>query len=435
MTDDDDELRWRLDVLKAQIEEGKIHIAPHLFEAFKQSLGAIRHGADGKVDLATVDRRVRSMSLVTAHVEQRRQAKQAMPLRDIQQAYFEFVEDTFGGAYKQMRDRNLDPHTFSLGASRDTDFVKRASSEIPVFIEALADFWVTAADATHYQIQDLQSNKGVFGGDLFPSYENNIASSAGLYLDTIVLADPFLRSKEVFSNASPEEAIRYMFKHGLSVLGYKELALANVDPPIVVIAPNQSSLDGRERDFLLRIGNEDALKHANATFLPQFGSPEELIEFGKSLDTIEKVVKELRDPTRLLFDTEWKGSPADQIERALKHRSNFVGIESPGIMAVGTCFGRMTQATDALFESRFLGGTPLIQAETSWRYLTWKLEYNASTDSERHTMLAIKGLQHAQENDMEWLGNIPPHALIEMRRTGALDEVRAILFKANMGSE
>jgi hypothetical protein len=41
----------------------------------------------------------------------------------------------------------------------------------------------------------------------------------------------------------------------------------------------------------------------------------------------------------------------------------------------------------------------------------------------------VRGLQTLASNEMRWLGGVPPEALIEVRKAGALGEVRGILSK------
>ena len=53
-----------------------------------------------------------------------------------------------------------------------------------------------------------------------------------MYVDTIVLPDPFLRSGIWFEKWSDEQKAHYLFKHALNLLQYKDLVLAEVDPPI-----------------------------------------------------------------------------------------------------------------------------------------------------------------------------------------------------------
>ena len=81
-----------------------------------------------------------------------------------------------------------------------------------------------------------------------------------------------------------------------------------------------------------------------------------------------------------LFDLEWQGAAQDQIARALAEQPELrmlVG-DRPGRVALAQAVGRMRQANDLLLRTQRLGGVPLIDAPTSWRYLQWKLEYDAT---------------------------------------------------------
>jgi len=71
-----------------------------------------------------------------------------------------------------------------------------------------------------------------------------------------------------------------------------------------------------------------------------------------------------------------------------------------------------------------------MDAATSWQYFVWKLEYDAERTSQEINMRdlhILRGLESLAENEMEWLGKVPPQALIELRKSGAMDEVRKIL--------
>jgi len=221
----------------------------------------------------------------------------------------------------------------------------------------------------------------------------------------------------------------YIVKHSINVLNYRDLATADLKNPIIAISPFRSSVDEDEFEFLKGITQADALKHAEALFGRPFETVEELWEFGDALTTPEAVVSAVVDKSRLLFDTEWSGTKEEQIARALKAEwATMTGDDNPGHLIVGQCFGRMGQATDLLLKSRYLMGTPLIDAPTSWQYFNWKLEYNSALSEDNLTHLhMVKGLQHVGETDAQWLGNIPPAALIEMRKEGAFEEIRSVL--------
>ena len=158
------------------------------------------------------------------------------------------------------------------------------------------------------------------------------------------------------------------------------------------------------------------------------------MEFCQQLDTIERAAAAVSDPARVLFDTEWEGSIAEQLERAAKTEaySSVVGTSSPGVILASQALGRMSTSNELLIKARRLRGTPIIDAPTSWQYFVWKLEYDADQSEEsaglRH-LHTVRGLQTLAANEMRWLGRVPPEALIELRKTGALGEVRGILGK------
>lgn len=424
----DDDLRWRLDLLKQALEENKISFAPHLLSEMRASLDAVRVESDGLVDLSTVDGRIRSMALAVAGFHHRDETKNLISLQEIQQRYFTFIEATFGEIYQTMIERGAHAQSMSWALSKHSGTVTQIQKIINPFIENLADFWSYAGESCEYHLQDVKRLKGVFGGDLFPSYTRNIASTSGLYLDTIILTDPFMNSRRMFEIWDTQTSVRFFVKHGLNVLTYKSLALSDINPPIVAIVPFRSSLDDEEADQVMQISEPDTIKHGSTLFGRDFSGIEELREFAAHLDTTEKAVAAIKRADRFLVDTEWKGSIAEQLVRVAAEQFSTIGNGNPGLFLFGQCTGRMRQATDILLKSRNLLGTPLISAETSWRYLNWKLEYDAAlTPYELLPLHVVRGLQRVGETDIEWIGNIPPDALIEMRREGAMDEIRAMI--------
>ena len=430
MSENEEELRWRLEVLKTKFDEGKIHIAEHLIDDFKKSLNAVHYGLDGKIDLKTVDGRVRSMALLANFMQNREDKKNKISLVDISNMYFELITKNFDFYKKEADKKGCNASQFADAVSKIPHFVSDMAPKIPEFIEALREFWEAVTDSSHFHIQDLSGSKAIYGGSLFPTYTKNIASAVGLYTDTIVLSDPFWSSRHIFEYGTQEEQVYYLIKHAINLLHYKELALAELASPIVLITPFKSSIDGQETDFLKRATEIDTLKHASVLYGRTFESMEALYRFSDVLDTPEKVAKELSQRNRLLFDMEWKGTTEEQIIRQLEGSWSkmFGGDDHAGKMVVNNCFGRLGQATDLLLKSRYLMGTPLIDAPTSWEYFNWKLEYNAALEADEIThMHMIKGLQSTSDIDAKWLGNIPPKALIEMRQQGAFEEIREVL--------
>lgn len=425
-------LQRRLQILKKQFEAGKIKITEGL--QVVESLKRVRHAPDGTVDLETVDGLVRSMALAVEAMHDREEIKQAISLAEIQTTYFKFLENNFGHFYEIMLERGLTPHDAGMALSRTQATIEELTKNLKGFLETIDEFWSQTADVAHAHVEDMHGTlKGVFGGDLFPSHSENIASKCGIYTDTLILPDPFLRSKHLFELGSPERQAYYLIKHALNLLQYKELACADITPPIVVVLPDMTALEDEEKQFFYRLGQTDAVTHAAKVFGRTFASFDELMGFAITLDTIERVEAEVADPNRVLFDTAWEGDFREKLNRATKDDfSALLRTTNPGIIVASQALGRMSTSNELLVKARRLRGTPIIDAPTSWQYFVWKLEYDAENmerDSQLPDLHVLRGLQSLAESDMEWLGKVPPEALIEIRKADALPEIRAVLAK------
>jgi hypothetical protein len=422
-------LRRRLKVLQEQFKAGKVKIAEGL--DVEKSLLAVSEGPDGEVDLSTVDGLVRSMALAVRAMHDRAELKKEASLSEIQNMYFKFIEDNFGQFYEMMLKQNLTPHDAGRALTQNEKSIEGFTENLDEFLNVIDQFWEGVGDIAHIHVEDMHGNiKGIFGGDLFPSHDENIASKCGIYTDTIVLPDPFLRSKHIFANYPKKDQAYYFIKHAMNILQYKDLACADVEVPIVAILPDQAALQEDERDFFHSLGKQDSLVHAGKLFNRKFDSFEELIEFAQELDTIERAVAEVGDKSRFLFDTEWTGDIASQLAQALESDHYKPFVDSPGILLASQSLGRMSVSNELLVKSRRLNGSPIIDAPTSWQYLVWKMEYDAEkaeNEMQSENLHVVKGLSDLANGEMQWLGNIPPESLIEIRKEGAMDEIRNIL--------
>jgi hypothetical protein len=403
----EERLQRRLQILKKQFEAGKITLAPGL--QVIESLKAVRSAPDGTVDLASVDGLVRSLALVVEVMHDREELKKSISLAEIQNTYFSFVERNFGQFYRIMLDRGLTPHDAGIALSRKESTIAELTKNLAGFLATIEEFWTHVGDAAHIHVEDMhEALKGVFGGDLFPSHEENIASKCGLYSDALILPDPFMRSKYLFERWSAEQKAYYLIKHALNLLQYRELACADLTPPIVVILPDRAALEENERDFINQLGLRDALTHAATIFGRPFESPDELFKYAGALQSVDKLIPAIKDPSRILFNTEWEGTLREKLQRAMTGQpAHLLQTDNPGIIVASEAVGRMGVCNELLIKARRLRGTPIIDAPTSWQYFVWKLEYDAA-QSERETNFSdlhvVRGLQRLAENEMEWNG-------------------------------
>ena len=155
-------LRRRLKILQEQLEAGKIRFAKDL--QIEKSLMDVRIGSDGEIDLDTVDGAVRSMALAITVIHDREELKKEVSLSEIQNMYFNFINDNFGGFYKIMRERGLTPHQAGLAARNSDDSIKELTQNLDEFLGLIEQFWKDFGEIAHIHVEDMHGNvKGVFG--------------------------------------------------------------------------------------------------------------------------------------------------------------------------------------------------------------------------------------------------------------------------------
>ncbi|EAS19461.1 hypothetical protein BBFL7_00006 [Flavobacteria bacterium BBFL7] len=430
-------VKARVLILKEYLEKGdkKINIVNKEDAVnFEESFRKIRFDSKGEPILETVDGRIRSLALVIEQVDHRDKMKSAISLEQIQEGYFNRIEGNFNHFYKIMLENNVSPHQVANVIAYGEQSIDHLDEVINPILKYLEEFWELVAESGYLHLEDdYDSIKAVFGGDLFPSNEENIASKCGIYTDTIILPCPFIRSRHMFKVWDKKQRVYYLLKHALNTLQYKELALAELDKPIVAILPDKEMMDEFAYEKISKLGEKDALYHAGKVFDRKFESIDELLDFGKSLDTIEKVTNEIKDRNRVLFDTEFKDSLELQIKNHTESDSaKAMRTNNPGVLVSMMGFGRMSVCNELLLKSSKVGGIPLIDAPTSWEYFKWKLEYDSERtypDKDYSKLHIVKGLNGLDSSKLQWIGKIPPKGLIELRKNGAINEIREILLK------
>ncbi|MEZ8196969.1 hypothetical protein [Vibrio cortegadensis] len=435
MSIENEELRRRLNILQDKLESGMLKISPHVYEKLESSFAAMRYDSDGKIDLDSVDSSIRAMANGITMFHDREENKKAIPLAEIQRAYFGFINANFAPFYEMMQKANKTPNDIAQFFSQKATTRNELVQSIPPFLEHIKELWDSCGEIAWTHLEDMDCLKLSHSGDLFPSYSHNVASKCGIYSDTIVLPDPFVRTLGLYEMWNDEQKVYYFLKHALSVLIYKDLALTELTTPIVVVLPEPQYFEEHERDFIQQLSEKDGLKLAGNTFDRKFESLDDAKDFFISLDSKQKVINEVRDESRILADLDIGNNIGEQLDELCSNPLSIMHGLTPGQMILTNFLGRMGQANDALLKSRRVRGVPLIDAPTSWRYFNWKLQLDGeqleqSSNEQLHVTHALTSLDGTE---LSWLGNIPPESLIEIRKQGALEEIRSIMSE-NIGS-
>ncbi|WP_350326500.1 hypothetical protein [Pectobacterium aroidearum] len=423
------ELHRRINLIQEKIKEGGIQFASHLVDGFWESFKHVRILPDGMVDPDSVDGRIRSMCLLITYENDSKEWQEAVSLREIQEGYFQRVNYAFGQLYEMMIRAKTEPYKFSGWFSSNDNRVKECLPIIDEFYKEINEFWANVSEPTWIHLEGSFDSKAVFTGELFPEGSSNVASSTGLYFDTTILPDPFLKISPMVQFMVDEEKCYEIVRLALQVLSYKSLALAETEKPIIAILPDRHQLEDDYREFVNDCAVSDSIEHTRTLFGQEIGDRDELFAYFSHFKDADEIVSCLINPDKLIFATEWDGSLPQQMMRLLEEQGEKLGIKTAGQAVFMHIISRFAQANDAFQRSLQLRGTPIIRAETSWIWYNQMLEYNAgnSEPGKLNDLHISRALDSIVRNKMPWMGNIPPDALIEIRKSGALDEIRELL--------
>ncbi|MGV8828862.1 MAG: hypothetical protein ACWA6U_11130 [Breznakibacter sp.] len=269
----EERVKTRVLILRDLIQQGRIKFTENMRDKIEASFMKARFDENGEPDLSTIDGVIRSTALVAEHMVYRDKMKDAISLIDIQRKYFSIIEGNFNTFYKVMIEKQATPHqiaNYIAYNNKDIDYLDEA---IRPLLKNFKEFWDSVAEAGYIHLEDnTKAIRAVFGGDLFPQNNENIASKCGLYTDTIVLPCPFIRAKNIFDRWGKQERVYYLLKLALNILQYKDLAIADLVTPIVVILPDKEMLDEFAFKQMQELGDKDTLFHANKVFGREFKS-------------------------------------------------------------------------------------------------------------------------------------------------------------------
>ena len=424
---DETELNEKIHLLKKYLEEGRLKFVKGM--KVIESLKKVKYRADGKVNPDTVDTLVRSLASTVSFIDYRQELKK-VPLLDVMREYYVLLEKFFQVPYEEMLKNSITPHEIASSVASNQKIVRAFHAEAAAFESGIIDFWEALGPIVSTHIEDLRCLKTIYGGDIFPNYQSNAISNTSLYIDTIIFPDPVLRCASFYKAFPIERAIYYLTKHALSVLSLKDVVLADINPPIAIIAPDSFHYDESTQEFVMSLGQKDLMTHLGYAFGREFKSDEELDIFLSNIKDIPSLKKVIADKDRILFDTDWKDLSLEEMWEKTKKYSLRLRDKSIGQQLGLTISGRMLQVNDLLVRSNQLGGTPFIDAPTSWQYFLWKYEYDQqisnAVNPELKNLLAIKALQ---ADDLTWLGNVPYEAIVQLRKDGALHDIREMMTR------
>jgi hypothetical protein len=354
--------------------------------------------------------------------------------------YFSWFERYFGNLAKEASRNSVSAaaiaEDFLENPGRRDKFQSDAMPQISLFINS---FWKENSETVQNQVSKLSGMKARFGGDIGPQARAGVVQRAGLYFDTLVVPDPILRVSKIEEEVTKHKGY-YLLKYIISQLLLKDYFLASVEPPLALLV-GDSELIGEKADFdqLSEIGQVDSLLAINYLYDQELDSFEQAQEYMEKFSDIWEAARESKHTEKFWFEESSPQNTDDQINALLEDAYKNLddsklsfSIDSPHYLLF-TILGRMMQANDVLQRSVQDWSHPLINAPVSYHWLSFKLQLNKQAlekDFIQEGDLDLAQTNAFLSSDLSWLANVPIDKLIQLRKNGALADMRLLLYQS-----
>ena len=414
-------------VLEAELAIGRVKqpVDPMIVD----SLASVEYDAGGQVVPESVNPMLAALAVSVVHDAMDRDALK-ISLRDVQARYVEALDGCFSDFFSLMNEQGLTPHQFARYMANTPSLVAVIERDAPVLQKQLRDFWARAGLVTMAHLRQMSTLKAVYGGNAFPHPASDLISNVGLYADTLILPDPLLTCTALQNVTRAPEMVYILAKNALTAMRYRELALADIEIPLVVFVPGHFYLSDDFLEIVAALSESDLRIHMERVFAREFADIKEIREFFGAMADEETLAGKVVDTERFTFDVEESPLPLDQMkvlsEETISRLNVDAGLGDFRNQTFASFYGRFMQVNSALAHCDLYGGVPLIDAPTSWQYLLWKYEYAAAHMGGRNDGrdTVIQHVLHTELRDIPVLRNVAPDAVIELRRRGILSDLR-----------
>jgi len=348
--------------------------------------------------------------------------------------YFDWLEFHFNNLAKQVIDNNISSGTIAKDFLSESSRRDKFKELLPEMFKKVNNFWKSEYKYIKNEINSLPGIKARFGGDIGPQVADSIFQSTGLYFDTIIVPDPLLRIANIPESISKINEY-YFLKYAIEQLLVKEVYIADVYPPIAVLTADRELYEERDFSELGNLAKIDLILLTNDLYGENFKEYEESIEFYKSFSSSREAVTQIVKPDLLFLMEDVSRDPLAQLEAQLERDS--LDWELEGIIESNDADylpfllqGRLMQINDLLNCSLVQSSHPLVSAPVSFHWLKWKLKSNQElviNEFETPKKLELGITNALLSENSRWLANVPLSALVDLRQTGKLSELRSII--------
>lgn len=360
-------------------------------------------------------------------------ANEARRLKEIQKIYFSLLKDCFKEQYESVKTEGGDVEKGIkkwINGSKEGDLVYTFKRRL----EDLENFWKR-------NYEELKEN--IISLDILPIYSvsrpmflKRQISSAGLYVDTIVCHDETISGVRNLNILPPQKGISIavnLLRDYLDLLSLEQCFISDLETPFAIVCPGGRDFDFDVEKNIIIYSKELMTQYTNDLLETHYNNLEEVEENTKKIvgsRDIKKAIKKLN-----ILPAPFK-EPKNDIERLsqcfmrmriLEKQSKVYIYDKPRLWDLIVSF--LTELS--VLEGQLHGSIELDLAPIFPRY-TWDL-YKWRVDKGNLENSKILGWEERQISaittamqyeNLDWLSNITPDGIIELRKEGFLEEFR-----------
>lgn len=358
----------------------------------------------------------------------------------VHEKYFKILEDYFGLYYEKMREKkqtSIKATNEALKAYSE----KIAESVCDTFLEEINNLdWNGVKEA----IRQQRGTKALIEAPTETMKSVKTAKRISLYADSIVFSKSYTRYKKVYKSWTPHARLFKLMFDSLSLLELKELFLADVTPPIIVLTEPVAFSTPKMFDAYKELVPSDSLSIFSDIFGRKFNAMNEVRKFVLGHKTLDRLSTGLEmskffigSPRSSSHRYDFKRGVEEYMKTYLKAKAGkYGGLNDPDLLVdavVAEVEGNIGVTNAQLLDCGFLEANPVTGGIIDWRYLVWKLSHDSRFLSGRFELGGVSRdslvMNALSLDNFRWLGNVPINGIVRMREEGELQNLRDILSR------
>ena len=344
-------------------------------------------------------------------------------VNNIFRGYFEIIDSYFGSIKHHLgaeKDSHIDLGIHMARYPLVSDLIIDAIDDIDDQINA---FWQKNLKTVVQYIQQQDSLKCLYSGDITPVILENFVKRSAFYIDTVILADPIynltLFQKQIILDR--KYYLQKLIRHVFNIWKLKELVLLNSPHKVILILPINLRLVNQEsRDRLICAADQNLATYVGKILNIKLDSGEACLGHLEKETTAEGLFKQFKHPELLprIFASQ------ESFQKFLVDFSNtgkfakFKDKES-----VGWDFGiylrsQFIRVQEHKYFCEKLIAEPIYDYELPWFFFNYEM---GGVDMDAAIATAL------QNERFNWISKVPLSAIAIMRTENKLDYMRSIL--------